>query len=259
LKPKVGIVVPTLGTRPEYLLQTLESIKAAGPCHVAIVAPGKFDPSLYKQKGLVDQVVVDPGTGLAAAINLGMSSLPQDVEYVNWLGDDDLLAEESLIATSKELDRDPAVGFVFGGCDYINPQGEFIWTNSSGSWAKALIRFGPDLIPQPGALVRRSLFEQIGGLDTGYKLAFDLDMFIRILKVSKGTFLNSTLASFRWHPESLSVSQRAKAIEEASQIRVRHLPPLIRPLSVLWEQPVKWATMRAGRRVSALAKRRAKA
>jgi GT2 family glycosyltransferase len=226
---------------------------------VAIVAPGQFDPSLYKQKGLVDQVVIDPGTGLAAAINLGIASLPQEVEYVNWLGDDDLLAQESLIATSQELDRDPAVGFVFGGCDYINPKGEFIWANSSGSWAKVLLRFGPDLIPQPGALIRRSLYEQIGGLDTGYKLAFDLDMFIRLLNVSKGTFLNSTLASFRWHPESLSVSERAKAIQEASQIRVRHLPPLIRPLSVLWEQPVKWATMRAGRRVSALDKRRVKA
>jgi GT2 family glycosyltransferase len=258
LKPKVGIVVPTLGTRPEYLLQTLESIKAAGPCHVAIVAPGQFDPSLYKQKGLVDQVVVDPGTGLAAAINLGIASLPQEVEYVNWLGDDDLLGQESLIATSKLLDRDPAVGFVFGGCDYINPQGELIWTNSSGSWAKALIRFGPDLIPQPGALIRRSLFEQIGGLDKGFKLAFDLDMFIRMLKVSKGKFLRTTLACFRWHPESLSVSQRSLGVTEASAIRVSHLPPVLRPISFLWEIPVKWATIRAGETVSAKDKRKAK-
>lgn len=252
-------MVPTLGTRPEYLDQTLESIKKAGPCHVAIVAPIDFDASTYRQRGLVGQVVIDPGTGLAAAINFGIRSLPETVEYVNWLGDDDLLSENSLITTSRELDSNPSVGFAFGGCDYINPKGQFIWNNSSGSWAKTLIRFGPDLIPQPGALIRRSLFERIGGLDTGYKLAFDLDMFIRLLDVSKGKFLRETLACFRWHPESLSVSQRLLGVNEASSIRVRHLPPALRPISFLWELPVKWATIRAGQRVSTMDKRKATA
>lgn len=33
------MVVPTLGSRPEYLTEALKSIREAGECFIAIVAP----------------------------------------------------------------------------------------------------------------------------------------------------------------------------------------------------------------------------
>jgi GT2 family glycosyltransferase len=121
-----------------------------------------------------------------------------------------------------------------------------------------MLRFGPDLVPQPGALFRRSAFEKVGGLRADLGWAFDFDLFIRLSKTGKLRFINKELARFRWHPESLSVEYRKKSVKEASQVRVSHLPALLRPLSILWEYPVQQATLVAGKRVTAKAQSKAK-
>lgn len=48
---RVGIVVPTLGERPEYLLECLQSIRKAGRAHVLLVAPNGFDPPASNKDG----------------------------------------------------------------------------------------------------------------------------------------------------------------------------------------------------------------
>ncbi len=254
----VGIVVPTLGKRPEYLRQCLESIRSAGQAHVLLVAPTSFDPSALLASDLYDQVVVDPASGLSAAINLGVESLPASVQFINWLGDDDVLIEGSITTAARELDASKNVVMVFGSCDYINSEGEVVWKNKSGQWAVPLLRFGPDLIPQPGALFRREAFKQAGMLKPKYDWAFDFDLFIELSNLGKLKFVDQTMAKFRWHPESLSVEFRKKSVSEASQVRVSHLPKLLRPISLLWEYPVRQATLIAGKRVTSKANSKAR-
>lgn len=251
---KVGIVVPTLGTRPDFLEENLRSIRAAGDAHVLVVAPRSFDPSKLLAAGLLNQFIEDPKKGLAEAINLGFDNLPKDISLINWLGDDDLLAEGSLKKTSEALTGDSNAAFVYGACDYIDDQGNKIWANNSGRWAVSLLRFGPDLIPQPGALFRRDAFNQVGQLASDFGWAFDFDLFIRLSKVGKGIYLPETLAAFRWHPDSLSVGMRKKSVAEASAVRKSHLPTWVRPISILWEWPIMQVTLIAGIRVSKLAK-----
>jgi GT2 family glycosyltransferase len=254
LNSKVGIVVPTLGTRPDYLRQCLQSIMAAGDAYILLVAPGGFDSHSLIAEGLIDSTVEDPRAGLSEAINIGVRALPAEVEFVNWLGDDDLLAKDSIEVTQAALSRDNQTVMVFGSCNYIDSNGEIIWTNHSGQWAVPLLRFGPDLIPQPGALFRRSAFENTGGLSADFNWAFDFDLFIRFSKIGKVKYLDRTLASFRWHPESLSVEYRRKSVAEASAVRVRHLPGYLKLISGLWEFPVKQATLWAGKRVTSRAR-----
>jgi GT2 family glycosyltransferase len=166
-----------------------------------------------------------------------------------------MLAPNSLITTSQFLESNPDVVLVFGSCHYVDPKGQVLWTNRSGQWAVPLLRFGPDLIPQPGALFRRQIFQDIKGLSSNYDWAFDFDLFIRLSKAGSVRFIPETLASFRWHPESLSVEFRAKSVEEASLVRVSHLPAVLRWLSGIWEYPVKQATLIAGSRVNSKARK----
>jgi hypothetical protein len=259
---RVGIVVPTLGKRPDYLRHCLESIDKAGSGankpFVLLVAPQGADISGYISEGLAHEITKDPGLGLAAAINSGFDSMPIGIEYINWLGDDDMLAVGSLDLCSGVLDKSKSVVMVFGGCDYVDPDGQVVFTNKSSSLAVPLMRFGPDLIPQPGALFRRDAFVNVGGLNTAYSWAFDFDLFIKLSKTGKLFYINKTLSSFRWHPESLSVEFRSKSVAEASAVRVSHLPAILRPFSSLWEYPVKQATLIAGNRVTGIAKKKAK-
>lgn len=258
MKPKVGIVVPTIGGRPEYLPLALASIRSAiaDPKDVYIILVGRagFDPKPYAH--LIDEYLDEPEPNLAAKINFGLRALPSDIEFFNWIGDDDLLAAGSLtaaldaITNPKNVDRNgvPPV-LVFGGCQYIDPAGNPIWNQSSGQWAVPLLRFGPQLIPQPGALYRRDAFEAVGGLSTKFGWAFDFNLFLSLSKVGKAIYIPQTLANFRWHPGSLSVSRRRESVAEASQVRKAHLPSILRPISVLWEFPVRQATYWAGIRL----------
>jgi GT2 family glycosyltransferase len=206
----------------------------------------------------INEFAVDEGGGLPSAINQGIRALPSTVEYVNWLGDDDLLTPGSLDTTTEILDSDHQAVMAFGACDYIDGEGNTVWQNRSGAWAVPLLRFGPDLIPQPGALFRRSEFEAAGGLNTNFGWAFDFDLFIRLSKLGKMKYINQTLAKFRWHPESLSVEHRKSSVAEASQVRVSHLPVVLRAVSFIWEYPVRQATLVAGKRLTAKAQSKAR-
>jgi glycosyltransferase involved in cell wall biosynthesis len=243
--PRTTVVVPTLGRRPEYLGQSLRSIRAAGEAYVLMVAPAAFDASPLIAEGLVDEKIDETGRSLAAAINQAFAAVPESTEFLAWLGDDDLLRPGSLTITSGFLATHPRSSAVYGGCAYIDEKGAQVWNNDSGPWAAPLLRIGPDLVPQPGSLFRRTSVQRVGELRTDLGWAFDFDFFIRLSKVGRLSYLRETLAEFRWHSDSLSVGQRADSVREASVVRRSHLPAWLRPISVLWEGPVRWATFRA--------------
>jgi GT2 family glycosyltransferase len=244
--PAVGVVVPTLGQRADYLQLSLRSIRAAGNSYILLVAPESLDTAPLTAAGLIDEAVVETGKSLPAAINQGVAALPADLSYVAWLGDDDLLRPDSLGITETYLHAHRKSAMVYGRCDYIDESGTVVWTNRSGPWAAPLLRIGPDLIPQPGSLFRRTAFESAGGLRTDLGWAFDLDLFLRLARFGRLSYVSHTLAAFRWHAGSLSVGQRGDSVREASQVRREFLPAWVRPVSGVWERPVRWATNRAG-------------
>jgi GT2 family glycosyltransferase len=253
---KVGIVVPTIGQRPEYLPLALKSIREAGNAYVLLVGNKGFDATSFLDSGLIDKYIDEENPGLAAKINFGFRALPEQIQYINWLGDDDLLTKGSLeVALDRITQQDQPV-LVYGGCEYIDPKGNSLFTNKSGAWAVPLLRFGPQLIPQPGALYRRDAFEKIGGLSQEFGWAFDFELFLSLSKLGKAVFVPKVLAKFRWHPGSLSVSRRAESVREASKVRVSHLPRILKLVSFIWEFPVRIATYLAGRSVSRKASRR---
>lgn len=243
-----GVVIPTLGLRPDYLLECVASIRQGGAGYIAVVRPAGVDlgPEI---RAMIDSEVDDPGTGLAAAINAGVRTLPQNVRFTTWLGDDDRLTVSSLEMARAALDE-PGVVASFGQCQYIDAMGSPIWLNKSGKWVVPLMNFGPQLLPQPGSLFDRAVFEQIGGLDESLKWAFDLDLFLKLGARGRLKFVNVPLAEFRWHEGSLSVGSRDGSVNEASLVRRRHLPAPIRVVSGLWEPVLRKIILRAGTRMT---------
>lgn len=246
----IGVVIPTLGDRPAYLMESIKSIRQAGPTYISVVRPPRVNALDGEITELVDSIVDDPGQGLAHAINTGINGLPNTVKYATWLGDDDRLVQGSLQKVSKYLETNSDAAFVFGQCQYIDANGQRLWLNKSGKWAELLMLCGPQLIPQPGSLFKRSSFKQVGGLDEGLKWAFDLDLFLKLRKVGKFGFLKEPLAEFRWHDGSLSVGSRQGSVDEASKVRRRHLPQGIKQASVVWEPLLRKTILFAGQRMS---------
>lgn len=241
----VGVVVPTLGTREDYLMDCLNSVRESANCYIILVAPVTYDAKTLLSRGLIDELVHDQGNGLASAINLGITHLPKHVVFATWIGDDDMLNKESLELCRDLLTRNNDVVLVYGNCIYIDSSGRRIWKNSTGRLAAFILRFGPCLIPQPGSLFRRSAYEEIGGLNPNFGWAFDFDMFIRLSKVGRIKYLDRDTAFFRWHADSLTVSQRRKSVNEASSVRLANYSTPIRLISPMWEPLVRFVTLHA--------------
>ncbi|MGA0230900.1 MAG: hypothetical protein ACO3L8_08965, partial [Ilumatobacteraceae bacterium] len=147
----------------------------------------------------------------------------------------------------SELDQSGASA-VYGRCRYIDVDGNQLWMNRSGRFAAPLMLFGPQLVPQPGSLLRRVDVDRLGGLDETLRWAFDLDLLLRLRREANGIrFMETTVAEFRWHSGSLSVGGRRGSVNEASVVRRRHLPRVARPLSLIWEAPLRLIILLAGR------------
>ena len=248
--PAVGVVVPTIGERPQYLDITLKSIREAGDSYIVLVGRKGFDATSYQKAGLVDLYIDELETSVPNKINQGFRALPENIEYITWIGDDDLLAPGSLNVALGVLGQPEKPVLVYGHCQYIDSEGNDVLVKRSGSWAVPLLRFGPQLIPQPSAVFRRDAFERVGGLSDKFEFAFDFDLFLKLTKDGKAVFVDKILSSHRWHATSLTYSRRWDSVKEASAVRGSNLPFAIRVLSPLWELPVLLVTYLVGRLLS---------
>lgn len=252
---RVLIVVPTLGTRPGFLAQSLDSIATQSvPTDIVLVAPPANADVVRLAEHYGATVVPDPGS-LPKAINAGVAAAGPQHAYVNWLGDDDLLEPGSLAATVGALDADPHAVLAFGACRYIDESGRQLWVSQAGPWATRILKWGPDLIPQPGMLVRRSAWDRAGGVDESMRFAFDLDLLLKIQRLGSFVDVGRIVSSFRWHADSLTVGDRTTSLEESETARRRALSPTARRLAWLWERPVRLATRLAAGEVSRRAAR----
>ena len=71
----IGVVIPTLGDRPEYLEESILSIRQAGAAHISVVRPQRASAIDHVLTGKVDSIVDDPGRGLAHAMSANKSSV----------------------------------------------------------------------------------------------------------------------------------------------------------------------------------------
>jgi GT2 family glycosyltransferase len=215
-------VVPTRGDRPEYLAQTLDSLLAQdADVTVVVVAPRSAAGAAEAARARGLTVLPEPSPGLSVAINEGFRRAGPGHEFWAWLGDDDTLVPGSTRAAVDALRRHPRASMVYGGCDYVDEDGRVLHGVRPTRLAATLLRWGPNLVPQPGSVARGAAVQQAGLLDESLRYAMDLDLFLRLADVGPLRYVPRTLARFRWHEGSTTVSSGAASEAEARAVRAR--------------------------------------
>jgi GT2 family glycosyltransferase len=251
---RVHIVVPTIGTRLGFLERCLQSIRAQDlPVDITLVAPLTDDLRNIAERFNAN-LLADPGS-LAGAINVGVASATEQHDFVNWLGDDDLLEPGSIRRTVAALDANPSAVVAYGACRYIDEDDKELWVSKAGPWASRILSWGPDLIPQPGMLIRSDAWRAVGGLDESYHFAFDLDLLLKLKQQGALVDVGGIVSSFRWHPDSLTVGDRTTNLEESERAKRASLSPTARKLAWIWEGPVRVATRAAANEVGRRARK----
>ncbi len=219
----MGFVVPTLGNRISYLEQLLNSLDTLKyKYQIVVVGPTTFFPIFtdrfrYNSKLIFLQ---DPLLGLPAAINYGFKKL--NSTYWNWIGDDDLIEANGVSDLIFNFRSNPSASFIYGKCMYIDQNTKEIFINNSSKFASSLIKYGPNLIPQPSCIFRSDLTKNIGGLSDRYKYAFDQDFIHRMLLINKPLYHSVLASKYRWHTETLTNKNWASASKESLEIRLNY-------------------------------------
>jgi hypothetical protein len=129
---------------------------------------------------------------------------------------------------------------VIGNLGYLSSKSNKIITNKVSKINLFISKIGPNVIPQPGSLIRKSTFSDQPLLNENYKYAMDLDMWLRILANGQIGIIKESQALMNWHSDSITISNRKKASIEAFQIRYRNAKNIIiKSLVVIFYIPTR--------------------
>jgi glycosyltransferase involved in cell wall biosynthesis len=217
--PVVTLAVPSYN-QGRFIGNALASIFAQDlPVEVFVADAGSIDSSVDIIRQYENQLAgwrSHPDRGQAAAINEGIAR--GSAPYVGWLNSDDMLLEGGLKRLVERLEQRPQAPAAYGKVwNHMETSGEQrpVWVEPFSERRLAL----RCIVSQPGALIRRSAWEAVGGLDVSLRLAIDYDLWWRLYKgFAPLEFVDTYVALNRDHAETKTNTQRRRHYEEAMAI-----------------------------------------
>ncbi len=196
-------VVVTCRDLGRTLSEALESVDRQTRPAAEIVVVDDASDDLYTRQAVARLaqggtcVVRGDGRGAAAARNLGARATTAD--YLVWLDADDVLDPVYFERAAARLDADSQVAFVscalraFGASSYV-------WKPSEPAFVDAVSTGG---VPHASTMVRRDLWESIGGFDEGLASYELLDFWAAVFEGGfRGVVLDEPLLNYRVRPRS---------------------------------------------------------
>ena len=232
--PKISIITPSFN-QGRWIEETIRSVASQDYPHFEhiIVDGGSTDETaaIVARYPHV-RFIQEPDFGQAHAINKGiLASTGQIIAYIN---SDDLYRPGAFQQAVGALSGQDAADIVVGNCDRIDDSGEIIGhlRANYGGYGE-LQRFWrwdqTYCTPQQAFFWRRSVTEHIGLFNADCHYAMDYDMWMRILAHYPVKVIDQTLAAFRFHPASKTVSQTDSMYIEQFKVARRYWPPLWKP------------------------------
>jgi len=221
--PLVTIVVPSFN-QGRFLDEALTSIfEQRLPLEVFIMDGGSTDNSveiIRKWEARLAGWRSHPDDGQAAAINEGIAR--GQAPYVCWLNSDDWLLPNGLKGLLNELKADPVTPAVYGRCwNLVDKTGRRypVWVEPFSARRLAF----RCIVSQPATLIRRSVWEAVGGVDRDLHLSMDYDLWWRIYKkFGPLQFVDEYVAVNRIHEQTKTKKHRRQHYSESIATVKRH-------------------------------------
>jgi hypothetical protein len=205
-------LVTTVYNRQQYLAATLESglAQTDSDFEWLIWDDGSTDDSLaiaqdYAKRDARIRVIAAEHQGLAGALKSAI--VATTAPFLGWVDSDDLLAPTALAETVAVLKEQPEVGMVYTHYEVIDAQGR-----SQGVGKRCQIPYSPmrllvDFMTFHFRLIRRSVYDQVGGIDAAFPWAEDYDLCLRLSEVTTIQVVPQVLYAHRRHASNVTNHQ----------------------------------------------------
>ncbi|MCU1310417.1 MAG: hypothetical protein JWO20_1542 [Candidatus Angelobacter sp.] len=209
--PRISIVTPSYN-QGQFLEETIRSVLLQGYSNLEyiIIDGGSSDQScaiIKKYEPWISYWVSESDRGQAHALNKGIAKITG--KLFGWINSDDLLVPGALDLLGRNHQQFPGhilagdvVVFQDGsGAEEFCPQHGLEFRNCVEYWR-------PERSwAQPGVFLPSELMSQVGKLDETLHYCFDHDLLCRALPLAEVKTLNSTVARYRHHSTSKTVSK----------------------------------------------------
>jgi glycosyltransferase involved in cell wall biosynthesis len=224
-------LIMTVYNRERYLSAAIESVLSQSFPFLELLIwdDGSTDSSMAianhyaAQDGRI-QVVAAPHTGRSAALKAATELTTGN--YIGWIDSDDLLAATALEDTVAVLEHSADVGMVYTDHIVIDEGGAIQGYGERCRTPYSKERLLIDFMTFHFRLIRRSIYEQVGGVNDTFSCNIDQELCLRISEVTDIFHLKKPLYYYRYHRDSIASRQRIeqifcakRAIEEAMQRR----------------------------------------
>ena len=216
----VTVVIPCF-EHGEFLAEAVDSAlgQEGGPPRVVVVDDGSRDgstPRALEQLPSGVELLRQDNAGVAAARNAGAATAA--TPYLLMLDADDRLRPGALRTLRAPLEADPALGFTYGDSEFF------------GAWSGRLAfpEYDPYRLLHRStitatSLMRRELFEAVGGFDPALPGYEDWDFYLGALERGRrGRRVPEVVLDYRRHESSRLSGDRGDYRRRYRAIRAKH-------------------------------------
>lgn len=178
---------------------------------VIVVDDGSTDGTKEIVSGLANEdsrIHLINGLGRGVTEALGQAAAVARGELFARMDGDDECCSDRLLRQVEYLDREPTVAVVGSAVELVSPEGRPV----------AIHRFpcdpvevrsemeGANCVAHPTVVMRRSVYERVGGYRPAFRTAQDYDLWLRILERWEIANLAIPLLRYRVHPKQIGIA-----------------------------------------------------
>ncbi len=217
--PLVSVVMPAFNCE-KFLAEAIESVLGQDyrPLELIIINDGSKDQSgniarsYCRPDGSV-RLIELPNGGPSKARNRGMEEARGD--FIAFIDSDDLWLPEKISKQMMIFAEKPEIGVVYSQRENIDERGTVFQGYKAPVFSGNVLQrlYVDNFICCSSAVIRRSVYEKIGGFNPDLRMSEDFDFFLRVTPFVSVEGISEPLVHYRNHSE-----QASKRVEERIQV-----------------------------------------
>lgn len=219
--PRITVVIPNFNGAA-FIEPCISSVVSQGypNLDLILVDGGSSDESMAivrKYDRHFSHIISEPDDGQGDALNKGFRL--SDGEIMGWINSDDMLMPGSLFLLARVFKRHEEVRWLTARTVMLLEDSTIYSVAPARPWSWLRFMAGDyRYIQQESTYWRRSLWEEAGSMiDSSFRLAVDLELWVRFFGYDKLYTINSLIGSFRKREGQRSTVQR-EAYEKESLV-----------------------------------------